>query len=38
MQALHRLAAAGFHVWPFQSARLPLVVEIVPRLLTVSAL
>jgi hypothetical protein len=34
MQALHRLASAGFHIWPFQPAGLPLVVEIFPRLLT----
>jgi hypothetical protein len=34
MQALHRLAAAGFRVWPFDAARLPLVVEIFPRVLT----
>jgi hypothetical protein len=34
MQALHRLAEAGFHVWPFAEAAFPLVVEIFPRLLT----
>jgi hypothetical protein len=34
MKALHRLAAAGFHVWPFEPAGLPLVVEIYPRVLT----
>ena len=34
MQALHRLAAAGFRIWPFEPAGLPLVVEIFPRLLT----
>jgi hypothetical protein len=34
MQALHRLAAAGFRVWPFEPAGLPLAVEIFPRLLT----
>jgi hypothetical protein len=34
MQALHRLAAAGFRVWPFEAAGLPLVVEIFPRVLT----
>lgn len=34
MQALHELAARGFSIWPFQPARLPLVVEIFPRLLT----
>ncbi len=34
MQALHRLVAAGFRVWPFEAARLPLVVEIFPRVLT----
>lgn len=34
MQALHRLAAAGFRIWPFESAAPPLVVEIFPRLLT----
>jgi hypothetical protein len=34
MQALHRLAASGFRIWPFDNARLPLVVEIFPRLLT----
>jgi hypothetical protein len=31
---LHRLREAGFAVWPFDSVRLPLVVEIYPRLLT----
>jgi hypothetical protein len=34
MQALHRLTAAGFRVWPFDAAGLPLVVEIFPRVLT----
>lgn len=34
MQALHRLAAVGFQVWPFDAPALPLVVEIFPRLLT----
>jgi hypothetical protein len=34
MKALHRLAAAGFHVWPFEPASFPLVVEIFPRVLT----
>jgi alkylated DNA nucleotide flippase Atl1 len=34
MQALHRLASAGFRVWPFDSATPPVVVEIFPRLLT----
>jgi hypothetical protein len=34
MNALHRLAAAGFHVWPFAPAGFPLVVEIFPRALT----
>lgn len=34
MQALHRLAAAGFRIWPFDAPRLPLVVEIFPRVLT----
>ena len=34
MQALHRLAAAGFRIWPFESAAAPLLVEIFPRLLT----
>ena len=34
MQALHRLAAAGFSVWPFDPPARPLVVEIFPRLLT----
>jgi hypothetical protein len=34
MQALHRLAAAGFRIWPFDEAGLPLVVEVFPRLLT----
>jgi hypothetical protein len=31
---LHRLRGAGFSVWPFETARLPLLVEIYPRLLT----
>jgi hypothetical protein len=34
MQALHRLAASGFQVWPFDAPALPLLVEIFPRLLT----
>jgi hypothetical protein len=34
MQALHRLADAGFRIWPFDQPGLPLVVEIYPRLLT----
>lgn len=34
MQALHRLAAAGFRIWPFDPPGRPLVVEIFPRLLT----
>ena len=34
MQALHRLAAAGFRIWPFDEGGLPLVVEVFPRLLT----
>lgn len=34
MQALHRLATAGFRIWPFDPAALPLVVEIFPRVLT----
>lgn len=34
MQALYRLAAAGFRIWPFDAPRLPLVVEIFPRVLT----
>lgn len=32
MQAVHRLSAEGFHVWPFDRPDLPLVVEIYPRL------
>jgi hypothetical protein len=34
MQALHRLAAAGFRIWPFDPPGLPLVIEIFPRVLT----
>ena len=34
MQALHRLAGVGFHVWPFDRPALPLIVEIYPRVLT----
>ena len=34
MQALHRLAGAGFRIWPFDPPGLPLVVEIFPRVLT----
>lgn len=33
MQALERLAANGFHVWPFDHARRPLLVEVYPRAL-----
>jgi hypothetical protein len=32
MQALHRLSAGGFSVWPFDRPALPLVVEVFPRL------
>jgi hypothetical protein len=34
MGALHRLASAGFRIWPFDLSGLPLVVEIFPRVLT----
>src|SRR5215218_5995952 len=34
MGALHRLAGAGFRIWPFDPPALPLVVEIFPRVLT----
>ena len=34
MRVLHRLAGAGFQIWPFDSSGLPLVVEIFPRVLT----
>jgi hypothetical protein len=34
MGALHRLAGAGFRIWPFDRSGLPLVVEIFPRVLT----
>jgi hypothetical protein len=34
MPLLERLRAAGFHVWPFDRAAFPLVVEIYPRVLT----
>ena len=34
MQALHRLAGAGFQIWPFDPPGLPLAVEIFPRVLT----
>jgi hypothetical protein len=34
MGALHRLASAGFRIWPFEASGLPLVVEIFPRVLT----
>ena len=34
MPVLHRLHKAGFSVWPFCDPRLPLVIEIWPRLLT----
>jgi hypothetical protein len=34
MQALHRLAGAGFRIWPFDPPGPPVVVEIFPRILT----
>ncbi len=34
MRELHHLRAAGFHVWPFDSPALPMLVEIYPRTLT----
>lgn len=34
MAELHRLAEAGFSIWPFDEPRLPLVIEIYPRVLT----
>jgi hypothetical protein len=34
MGALHRLAGAGFRIWPFDPSGLPLLVEIFPRVLT----
>jgi hypothetical protein len=34
MATLRRLGEAGFAIWPFATARCPLVVEIYPRLLT----
>lgn len=34
MPMLARLHQAGFHIWPFQPAELPLVLEIYPRLFT----
>jgi hypothetical protein len=34
MQALHRLAAGGYRIWPFDPPSLPMVVEIFPRVLT----
>jgi hypothetical protein len=34
VQVLHRLAAAGFRIWPFDKIGVPLVVEVFPRLLT----
>lgn len=34
MPILHRLAAAGFSVWPFDTPNWPRIVEIYPRLLT----
>ena len=34
MPVLQRLRDAGYHVWPFDPPRLPLVVEIYPRALT----
>jgi hypothetical protein len=37
MPLLHRLHAAGFHIWPFDQPGWPLVVEIYPRLLTGAA-
>jgi hypothetical protein len=34
MPMLARLSEAGFHIWPFQPAKLPLVLEIYPRYFT----
>ena len=34
MPMLARLHQAGFHLWPFQAAELPLALEIYPRLFT----
>ena len=34
MPMLARLHHAGFHLWPFQAAELPLALEIYPRLFT----
>ena len=34
MPMLARLHQAGFHLWPFQAAQLPLALEIYPRLFT----
>ncbi|GHE77516.1 hypothetical protein GCM10017786_03720 [Amycolatopsis deserti] len=34
MRALHRLAAAGFRVWPFDPPRPPFVAEVYPRMFT----
>ncbi len=34
MPTLARLHQAGLHIWPFQQAKLPLVLEIYPRLFT----
>ena len=34
MPVLHRLHEAGFSVWPFCDAELPVVIEIYPRVLT----
>lgn len=34
MPMLNRLAETGFNIWPFSPARLPLIVEIYPRILT----
>ncbi len=34
MPMLARLHQAGFHLWPFQAAELPLVLEIYPRSFT----
>ena len=34
MRALHRLAAAGFRIWPFHPPRPPFVAEVYPRMFT----
>jgi hypothetical protein len=34
MPMLHRLNAAGFHVWPYDAPGFPLLIEIYPRILT----